>query len=365
MWPYWLMFIIFALLAVGGKEHRSNQKTGLRTARFTPRAVFIWLLLVIMIGLRFDVGGDWGNYLQSFSLMRGWPLETVLERSRFEPGYALVSYLSDLAGAGIYGVNLFCAVIFTTGLVIFCRTLPYPELAIAAATPYVIIVVAMGYTRQSVALGFEMLGLVALARRSFVWFIIWIALGVTFHKTAAVLIPLVGLMNARNRIWVVFWGVAFSVAGYFVLMGQGEADFFIRNYVASQMSSSGAWIRVLMNVVPALLLLVWRRRFTFGPGDEKLWFWMAMISLGLVVGLVATPASTAIDRMALYVIPIQMFVFSNLPIVMRDRLGSAQPVILAILCYYMLVQLVWLNFANNAWAWVPYDSVLVATSSRR
>ena len=371
MWPYWLMFITFASLAVAGREHRPNQRTGLRSTRFTAGAMFIWFVLVIMIGLRFEVGGDWGNYLRSFSSIQGRPLEEVLERSLYgltnaEPGYTLVSSLSDLAGVGIYGVNVICAVIFTTGLVIFCRTLPYPELAIAVATPYVIIVVAMGYTRQSVALGFEMLGLVALARQSMAWFVIWLVLGASFHKSAVVLLPLVGLMNARNRIWVVLWGAASSVAGYFALLGSDKAEFVVKSYVGTGMSSAGAWIRVLMNVVPALLLLVWRRRFTFGPGDEKVWFWMANISLGLVVGLVASPSSTAIDRIALYVLPIQMFVFSNLPIVLRKRrLGSAQPVILAALCYYALVQFVWLNFANNAWGWVPYHSVLVSTSSRR
>jgi Ca2+/Na+ antiporter len=92
---------------------------------------------------------------------------------------------------------------------------------------------------------------------------------------------------------------------------------------------------------------------------------MAIISLCLVVGLGATTSSTAIDRIGLYMLPIQLFVFSNLPILLRKRLGGPQPVILGVLCYYALVQWVWLSFAENVWAWVPYDSVLVSTSSRR
>ena len=357
MWPYWLMFITFASLAVAGREHRPNQRTGLRSTRFNAGAMFIWFVLVIMIGLRFEVGGDWGNYASTFrSETRGWPLEAVFQRSRYEPGYVLVSHLSDLAGMDIYGVNVVCAMIFATGLLSFCRTLPYPELAIATATPYLIIVVAMGYTRQSAALGFEMLGLVALARKSFVWFIIWAMLGAAFHKSAVLLVPFVALMNARSRIWAMVWGGGASVAGYITLLGPDKADKLVKGYVGSGMSSSGALLRLLMNAVPALLLLVWRRRFTYNPGDEKLWFWMAIISLCLVVGAVATPASTAIDRIGLYLLPIQLFVFSNLPIVLGKRLGGAQPVILGVLCYYALVQFVWLNFADNAWAWVPYDS---------
>ena len=81
MWPYWLLFITFGSLAVAGREHRPNQRTGLRSTRFTAGAMFIWFVLVIMIGLRFEVGGDWGNYARTFLLTKGWPLQAMLERS--------------------------------------------------------------------------------------------------------------------------------------------------------------------------------------------------------------------------------------------------------------------------------------------
>ncbi len=44
-----------------------------------------------------------------------------------------------------------------SGLVQFCRKQPLPWLALAVAAPFIIIVVGMGYTRQSVALGFILL----------------------------------------------------------------------------------------------------------------------------------------------------------------------------------------------------------------
>lgn len=364
MWPYWLMYLTFASFAVAGKEHRQSRGTGLRSTRFTAASIFIWFLLVIMIGLRFEVGGDWGNYIRNFSRLGGLSLEEVFQRTNAEPGYTLLSYFSHALGTDIYGVNVVCAAIFATGLLGFCRTLPYPELAVAAATPYLIIVVAMGYTRQATALGFEMLGLVALSRKSVVLFVVWALLAATFHKTAVVLIPLVALVNARNRVWAVLWGGVGLAAGYYALL-DSDADKLVRNYVGTAMSSSGGIIRVLMNAVPALLLLVWRRRFTYNPGDEQLWFWMAIISLALLVAVVATPSSTAVDRIALYFLPIQIFVFSNLPVVLRKQFGGARSVILGVLCYYALVQFVWLNYANNVWGWVPYGSALLPEPSRR
>ena len=89
--------------------------------------------------------------------------------------------------------------IFAIGLVFFCRNLPRPWLALAVAVPYLVIVVAMGYTRQGVALGLAMLGLVALGKKGTGWFVFWVMLAATFHKTAVLLLPLAALAAAHNR----------------------------------------------------------------------------------------------------------------------------------------------------------------------
>ncbi len=360
MWPYWFLFLTLASCAAVEMEHRPSHGTGVRSTRFTGVLMLIWLLLVIMIGFRWQVGGDWGNYSETFRVIQGLSLEEALDQTRYEAGYTLLNFLSSWAGWEIYGVNVICAAIFSLGLITFCSTLPYPRLAIAVATPYLVIVVAMGYTRQSVALGFEMLALVALSRKSVVSFVIWLLLGATFHKSAVALIPLVALVNARNWFWSALWGGIASATAYLTLFSDLGQERLINTYVDTvAISSSGGLIRAFMNAVPALLLLVWRRRFTY-TGDERLWFWMAIISLILMIGAAMAPSSsTAIDRMALYFLPIQLFVFSNLPKVLGQIYGE-KVIIVSVVAYYCLVQLVWLNFADNAWAWVPYGSMFFA-----
>jgi len=64
-------------------------------------------------------------------------------------------------------------------------------------------------------------------------------------------------------------------------------------------------------------------------------------------------SSTAVDRIALYVIPLQLFVFSSLPGLVRDR-GTSTALILGVVAYSFAVQFVWLNYADNAMEWVPY-----------
>jgi hypothetical protein len=109
-----------------------------------------------------------------------------------------------------------------------------------------------------------------------------------------------------------------------------------------------------MNAIPAALLLLWSRRFLLDPQAMRLWRWMAVLSLGLLFMLVVSPSSTAVDRIALYMLPLQMVVFAYLPEVVGSRQRSNQKWVAAIVLYYALVQFVWLNFAVHASGWLPY-----------
>ena len=63
------------------------------------------------------------------------------------------------------------------------------------------------------------------------------------------------------------------------------------------------------------------------------------------------PSSTAVDRLALYVMPLQIAVLSRAPIVFGARLGT-----ILVLSYSLAVQFVWLNFATHAKFWIPYQA---------
>jgi hypothetical protein len=77
---------------------------------------------------------------------------------------------------------------------------PRPWLALTLAFPYLVMVVAMGYTRQAVAIGVECLALLALERDRLLVFLGWIALAATFHKTALVLMVLpASTLNSNLR----------------------------------------------------------------------------------------------------------------------------------------------------------------------
>lgn len=120
----------------------------------------------------------------------------------------------------------------------FCRAQSNPWLALVVAVPYMLVVVGMGYTRQSVALGCSLLGLAALSKAQVRRFMLWVALGATFHKSAVLLIPIAALAASRNPIRTAF--LAIALAGLLFLLLLLEAyEAMWESYVVAQYQSEG------------------------------------------------------------------------------------------------------------------------------
>jgi hypothetical protein len=310
-----------------------------------------WLALTLLIGYRHEVGGDWFNYL--IELEENDYLSFWEALARFDPAHGALNWLSNYMGWGVYGVNLVYGAIFSLGLITFCRHQPRPLLALAVAMPYLVIVVAMGYSRQGVAIGVALPAILALAERNTVKFVILVAIAGLFHKTAVVLVPIAALSSTRSKIWTATWVGATAVLMY-VLYLQDAAEALIQNYIETEYSSEGGAIRVAMNVVPAVLFLLNRKRFHLVRAEQALWTWIALFALTLVPALIFSPSSTAVDRAALYFIPIQIFVLSRLPgALWRGR--HRRVVQGGVILYYGSALFVWLNYSTYAYTWLPYQ----------
>lgn len=350
MWPYWFLFLVPAWLAM--TRLRPVSSVGSPAGRWPGwwRAAFV--LMVLMIGLRHEVGGDWTSYLEHIIMVSD---ETFLGALGLgDPAYSLLNWLAAKSGLGPYFVNTVCAAIFSWGLVVFCRAQPRPWLVLVVAMPYLVTVVAMGYTRQGTAIGLAMLGLVALSERKLLRFALFVVLAGLFHKSAIMLMPLAVLAGTRSRVWTLLW-VGVSSAVFYTLLLQESVDELTAGYITAQYQSQGAAIRVTMNVVPAVLFLWFRRRFVMPQADRIFWTWMSLGALGFVGWLAVSSSSTAVDRVALYWIPLQLFVFSRLPNALGKPDGRNSTLVRLVVAYSAAVLFVWLVFAQTAFAWLPYQ----------
>jgi len=345
--PYWFLFFL-----VAWRASTHLQPMSAPTARWPDWWRVIFVVLVITIGLRHQVGADWYAYVEHIRLASYDSLQQAVTRG--DPAYNLLNWLAARMDLGPYFVNTVCAALFAWGLVVFCRAQPRPWLALAVAVPYLVTVVAMGYTRQGVAIGLAMLGLVALGQGRVLRFVLWLALAAAFHKSAVILIPLAVLAGTRRPFFTLLW-VAVAAFLLFGLLLQESIETLRTTYIVAQYESSGAAIRVAMNALPALLFLLLRKRFQLAPAQRTFWTWMAWGALAFVVLLKLSPSSTAVDRVALYWIPLQLFVWSRLPEALGRGSVAKAVWVYAVIAYSAAVLLVWLLFASHAQSWLPYQ----------
>ena len=348
MIPYLLTWGLLALPAQGASR-------GFRGVALPG----LLLAFTLLIGLRLEVGGDWFSYLPALDRVAGIPFAEVFQA--VEPGYALLNWIGANVGGEVFLVNSVCGLIFSVGLLRFCRAQPRPWLALLLAFPYLVVVVAMGYSRQAVAIGFELLALLALERDRLLQFLAWIALAASFHRTVLVLLVLpASTLSGSLRFTQLIRLALVAGAGYglYAAILAPELDTYTAGYIDAAYQSQGALIRVSLCVLPALVFLVHRRRFQLAPTPRRIWTWLAAGAVLAAVGLVTVASSTAVDRLALYLIPLQMFVGSRLP---DTRLYGLSPTswsrLLVLLS--LAVLLVWLLFAAHARYWLPYRNLLL------
>lgn len=316
-----------------------------------PLLLAVALFTTVMIGFRYQVGGDWINYLRIFSYAR---YADIWEAARFaDPAYAILNRLAHMMGAEIWFVNLVCAAIFTWGLVSFCAKEPNPWLGMVVAIPYLVIVVGMGYTRQAAAIGLILIGLSQLEKGSIFRFALYAVVAASFHKSGIAVLPLVALGSARGRL---AHGALLGILGiliFYVFVERGMAG-ITNSYFNQQYDAQGAAVRVLMNIIPATIFLLFMNRFDITPAQRVLWRNFSIGAFVTLAMLYLIESSTIADRLALYLIPLQIFVFSRLPYAF-PRNGKPEPLlVMMVVAYSAAVQFVWLTQAQHAGYWIPY-----------
>lgn len=339
MLPYWLLFGYFAAAVILSSSTVGEQEPS------RPLLAFGALVIAVIIGFRWRVGGDWAAYERMFAFAGQADLAHVIGSG--DPGYEFLNWLVQQTGCGIWLVNLICGLIFSWGLLRLVSTQPDPWLGILVAVPYLIVVVAMGYSRQSLSIGILMAAFADLSKGgSVIRFVVSVAIASLFHRTAIVALPL-GVATGSKSIFInVVLVISVGTLLYDSFVAS-SMDRLFKDYISDQYSSQGAVIRVAQSLVPAMFFFIKRKSLGFSTIESKVWRNFSLAALGCFVALGIFPSSTVVDRLALYLIPLQ--------IVILPRLCGQQFAYRVItVSYAATVLFIWLNFAVYAVYWIPY-----------
>lgn len=344
MLPYWFLFTVWAAGALQAERRFARDP---RIIFFVVAAIFTTL----MIGLRFEVGGDWGAYQGIYEKIFFLDLPAAVRTT--DPAYAALNWLSAQLGYGVTFVNLVCAILFTGGIARLAWQQPNPALAMLVGVPYLIIVVAMGYTRQAAAIGILCFAIADATERRLVRLIILFGIATLFHKTAILVLPVALVPIFRRRALFGVIGAAIFITLFFTV-AKDSSDVLLTNYVKGDYDSQGALVRVLMNILAAILFLILRKQIIIEPFQKSFWTSNAILAILSILALLGASASSGVDRMSLYIIPLQLVLYSRLPYILSKDGKSSPSILILVIIYSFFVQFVWLNYADNAFYWIPY-----------
>lgn len=346
MLVYWTIFLVIAGGALLHREEASRRTQ-------LPFLLLAAVPTTLMIGLRWEIGPDWANYLDQFNYSRLYSFTQGVTHG--DPGYFGLNWLMHRLDAPFWVLNFICGTIFVAGLTAFCRRQPNPWLAFLVAFPYLVLVVAMSGNRQSVALGFMFFALNAFEERRLNQFVVMTIVAALFHSSVFLMVPLCLLSYTRSGLQrFILLLIAVALAYYFF---QESFSIYARRYSMEKIQSTGVVYRLAMNGLAAILFLFFQRWFGLDEHQTRLWRNISGATLVLILLVFVVPSSTAVDRFLLYLFPLQFLVLSRLPKLLSGERGGEGQQTLAVVGYAASVQAIFLLFGTYASSYIPYQSI--------
>ncbi|HEY5723649.1 MAG TPA: EpsG family protein [Allosphingosinicella sp.] len=338
MWIYAALFVFpAAWVAAAGRS--GNGRPGKAAVLVTA------LILAVLIGLRFRVGGDWHSYW--LMLERAHNLDWATALTISDPAYMGLNIVAARLGFSIAFVNLACAVLAVAGTFAFALRQNRPWLALLAAVPVLLAVTAMTTTRQSAAIGLELLALGWFldGRRGLPIFALLLACA--FHWSSAVLLPIVPLLLARpeNRARIGWGLVALAFAAAAAVWLRAEPG----------IPAAGGLFRLLPSLIAAGAIVFLRRKAMLAEGAAAIAFYLAGLALLCLAQLPVSSLNA--DRLGLYTIALQMLVLPRLPDMFAAP-AMRRTAIASLVFLYGAMFAAWAMLSPYAGCMTPYRSYL-------
>lgn len=341
---YWFfLFIIFIMNFVKDKNH----------AFFS----LFMLLMVFFIGWRYEVGGDWFSYVGLYEEIRYLTYSEALFVS--DIGYSLLNKWSAELDGGVIFVNFICSLLFILGSYKLAIKLKYTWLVLFILFSYTLIAVAMGYTRQSVALGFIFLAFSSLLSKkpNKSIFAFWVLLGSLFHFSASIIFAFLPLINSKfikGKFFLIYVFVLLILLPVLAMELFPESAYFVSDSETGDVSSRGALFRMIIHLLPLSLYCFYRKKI-----HEVISFGALIDALSLFVLswiFLAFSYSTLADRFNVYFITFDLISICLTLTIIKNKYKS--PLLITVLLYYGFFFTIWYFYSPFVECCYQYKNVI-------
>lgn len=317
------------------------------------------VFLILFVGLRFQVGADWYTYLLFYERYNYIDLKDVI--FGMEPGYYLLNYIGNYLGfADTVFVNFICAAILFFFLFIFSIKLKKYWLVLLICYPYFILVVSMGYTRQSVAIAIALWAFYLLSENKNIKFITFILLAFLFHKTAILLLiflPIYYLKNEKVLSYLYCFLSMLILLFSLRYLTLNEESIYLGNSDVS-VSSTGVIVRFTYHLIPLFCYIIFRKDLC-NSENKRMFILLMDYTCYLIVFLLFLSFyfSTLVDRFNLYLIFFDIFSLISVSLLLNR---NKQIILITVLIlFYSFHMYVWFFYGNYAMkSWIPYSNYI-------
>lgn len=309
------------------------------------------LLLIGIAGLRYETGGDWDTYTNlytyfpTFSRLIGHPAEFA--ELSVEEGFVLLCALVKSLGGTIQ--HLFFVVTAINITLITCALHKYTKYPVIALLCYYCILyfqLEMIYIRQATAVALCFFALQYIQPKKIVPYLIFILLACTFHRVAALMIPLYFVLNQKIPTWVyvavvgagatlMYTGIPWiqtiflTVAGWLGETYADKAELYTEDALFAV--NRGLSIGFLLNFAILIVVLCFKKQIDALPHGTIM---LNMYALSLVLYYYCFELVEVSNRVRMFffigVIALLPMVLEVLPLFLERLLGF---VIVALYCF--------------------------------
>lgn len=342
--------------------------------------IFAILLFIFIAGFRYEVGGDWDNYIIQFDGFStiGFPSVAIFTSS--DPVYIILNVISYKLGFGFVGVNVMCSAIFFLSFYLYIKKYENTIIGLVSTFLFIFVILSLGFTRQCLAIGFIFLFLNACYIRNFLFQFIFVILALASHKSSlifflfyiisVILNELPFLYNNKKKLFLRFkYQIIISIIFILVLF----MIFLIRDLerllgvylslnreihidVHQSRTSPGVIYKFTFILFFSFLYLIFRKNMNFINKYERYIFDTYLIfSLSLLplVGYL----SLFVDRAIIYCYPFVALIICKY---VQTKVKEKFKLIFFLICSLisLLILYIWMEFANHSQYWIPYKNYL-------
>jgi hypothetical protein len=313
----------------------------------TYNKIFYYLFITFLfffIGFRYKISWDWGNYSNIYEQYKYLTVNEVLEG--VEPLFGLTNLLSAHLGfSDILFNNIVFSIIVCIFLHKFLIRLKAYWLGLFMYFPVHILVVSMGYVRQSVAIAILLYAMLKLWDKKSFQFVFWVLIASFFHRTAIIMLlffPLcfLNLKGTWEKLYYTFAVISITTILYLSTVDESNV------YTTGEVSSAGTYLRLFLHIVPIFYYLKYRHSFFKIKFPD---FYKVLDLFAILIGMcffLSVGFSTLADRFSLYLVFFNLFVCMSLYFYLPHQ--EKFKLVLFIVISYMLSFSIWKIFGFGA-----------------